>query len=145
MTLTSQARPKSIVIDALHSSQLGYGFEGSVGTLKTDIANRVVLLLRARSPFAIALAVIAVYVDSFERFSRWAFAHISQERFKIVRPFWAHRYATSAVAMVTGSGCVETPTFGINPSGIFFGFLTIRKPSHGCKYTIPITEALTIT
>ena len=80
----------------------------------------ILLLLGARGPTAILLAVRAVVVDAIKGvIRRWPWAHVGEERGEIVAPFVAHGDPTSAPLGVAQTLRVVAALFHGVPNAVF--------------------------
>lgn len=115
-TKQTKPGPESIVVNSsqnrpVHKTK----FFASIGIV--FITPVVAILLVSSSPATVFSGISRTVIDSVQTmFSGWPFSHISIETLKVIPPFWAYVYSSTAVIFVTGIVFIKTSLFESFPN-----------------------------
>jgi hypothetical protein len=97
-------------------------------------------------PAAIIRRVAAIIVDSVQRQTFWAWAHIAVERSRIIHPLIAHRNTATAVRWICSRFLIRTAMFRRAPCSILLFWNDPRLSISSCKrsraFTLKTATAL---
>ena len=85
------------------------------------VAGSIGSLVNKWNPYAVFFAVLPVYVFALYRESIWTFAHVEQEVFKTINPFFAYGYSSSSIVFVGALIFVIAAALHSAPNFVLFG------------------------